>query len=135
MAQRFISKNTRRKYIRPVRNTMLNNRVEVAERKAIAKPDLEEVKPELVEAPVLEKKTPKRSRKKTVKKEEPAIENNEQNTEPMNENIEKIKQIVGQDAEIPEQKVKYEKKDKGLIERTENSTILITEENKMLLND
>ena len=63
------------------------------------------------------------------------IENNEQNTEPMNENIEKIKQIVGQDAEIPEQKVKYEKKDKGLIERTENSTILITEENKMLLND
>lgn len=135
MAQRFISKNTRRKYIRPVRNTMLNNRVEVVERKAIAKPYLEEVKPELMEAPVLEKKTPKRSRKKTVKNEEPAVENNEQNTEPMNENIEKIKQIFGQDAEIPEQKVKYEKKDKGLIERTENSTILITEENKMLLND
>ena len=36
---------------------------------------------------------------------------------------------------LPKRKVKVEKKDKGLIERTENSTILITEDNKMLLND
>lgn len=116
---------------------MLNNRVEVVEQATVSKPaaETEEVAPVIVEEPVVEKKTPRRSRKKTVKKEEPVEENNDQNTEPMNENIEKIKQIVGQDVEIPEQKVKYEKKDKGLIERTENSTILITEENKMLLND
>ena len=31
--------------------------------------------------------------------------------------------------------VKVEKKDKGLYERTEESTILLTEDNKMLLND
>ena len=132
MSQRFISKNSRRKFIRPVRNTMLNNRVETTVFKPAA--EKEETTPVIVEEPVEEKK-PKRSRKKAVKSEKPVEENNEKNTEPMNENIEKIKQIVGQDVVIPEQKVKYEKKDKGLIERTENSTILITEENKMLLND
>ena len=132
MSQRFISKNSRRKFIRPVRNTMLNNRVEATVFKPVA--EKEETTPVIVEEPVEEKK-PKRSRKKAVKSEKPVEENNEKNTEPMNENIEKIKQIVGQDVVIPEQKVKYEKKDKGLIERTENSTILITEENKMLLND
>ena len=132
MSQRFISKNSRRKFIRPVRNTMLNNRVEATVFKPAA--EKEETTPVIVEEPVEEKK-PKRSRKKAVKSEKPVEENNEKNTEPMNENIEKIKQIVGQDVVIPEQKVKYEKKDKGLIERTENSTILITEENKMLLND
>ena len=132
MSQRFISKNSRRKFIRPVRNTMLNNRVEATVFKPAA--EKEETTPVIVEESVEEKK-PKRSRKKAVKSEKPVEENNEKNTEPMNENIEKIKQIVGQDVVIPEQKVKYEKKDKGLIERTENSTILITEENKMLLND
>lgn len=136
MSQRFISKNSRRKFIRPVRNTMLNNRAEVIKQATVSKPaaEKEETTPVIVEEPVEEKK-PKRSRKKAVKSEKPVEENNEKNTEPMNENIEKIKQIVGQDVVIPEQKVKYEKKDKGLIERTENSTILITEENKMLLND
>lgn len=50
-------------------------------------------------------------------------------------NIEQLKAIVGDETKIPKRKVKVEKKDKGLIERTENSTILITEDNKMMLND
>ena len=45
----------------------------------------------------------------------------------------KIENIIGSKA--PKRKVKVEKKDKGLIERTENSTILLTEDNKMVLND
>lgn len=49
------------------------------------------------------------------------------------ERLEKIEQITG--LKTPKRKVKVEKKEKGLIERTENSTILITEDNKMLLND
>ena len=49
------------------------------------------------------------------------------------ERIEKIESIMGTKA--PKRKVKVEKKDKGLIERTENSTILLTEDNKMVLND
>lgn len=53
----------------------------------------------------------------------------------MNDNIEKLKKIVGADADIPDRKTKKVKKNNGLIERTENSTILITEDNKMILND
>ena len=37
--------------------------------------------------------------------------------------------------ELPERKVKVEKKDRGLYERTSNSTILLTEYNKMMLTD
>lgn len=37
--------------------------------------------------------------------------------------------------ELPERPVKVEKKDKGLYERTKGSTILLTEDNKMMLTD
>lgn len=47
------------------------------------------------------------------------------------ERLKKIEDLVGTKA--PKRKVKVEKKDKGIIERTE--TVLITEDNKMLLND
>ena len=143
MAQRFISKNSRRKFIRPVRNTMLFNRVETAvQHKTDEKPSHNNAdkpvvndKEKITDETVLEKKKTRKTRKKVANVENIGEENNDKNTEPMNENIEKIKQIVGQDVEIPDCTIKYEKKDKGLIERTENSTILITEENKMLLND
>ena len=68
-----------------------------------------------------------------------SIETNEENKEiktdkeMADERLEKIESIIGTKA--PKRKVKIEKKDKGLIERTENSTILLTEDNKMVLND
>lgn len=37
--------------------------------------------------------------------------------------------------ELPKRKVKVEKKDKGIYERTSNSTILLTEDNKLMLTD
>lgn len=37
--------------------------------------------------------------------------------------------------ELPDRKVKVMKKDKGLYERTSNSTILLTEDNKLMLTD
>ena len=49
------------------------------------------------------------------------------------ERLEKIEKIIGTKA--PKRKIKVEKKEKGLIERTDNSTILLTEDNKMVLND
>ena len=49
------------------------------------------------------------------------------------ERLTKVEALVN--AQAPKRKVKVEKKDKGLIERTENSTILLTEDNKMMLND
>lgn len=45
-----------------------------------------------------------------------------------------VKNILN-DQSIPERKVKVIKKDKGLYERTSNSTILLTEDNKLMLTD
>ena len=52
----------------------------------------------------------------------------------MNDKIEQVKTALYIE-KSPKRKVKVEKKDKGLYERTEESTILLTEDNKMLLND
>lgn len=69
------------------------------------------------------------------KREESLEENKEIKTdkEMADDRLEKIEQIMGTKA--PKRTIKREKKEKGLIERTENSTILLTEDNKMLLND
>lgn len=45
-----------------------------------------------------------------------------------------VKNILN-DQPLPERKVKVMKKDKGLYERTSNSTILLTEDNKIMLTD
>ena len=52
----------------------------------------------------------------------------------MNDKIEQVKTVLDIE-KAPKRKVKVEKKDKGLYERTEESTILLTEDNKILLND
>ena len=52
----------------------------------------------------------------------------------MNDKIEQVKTALDI-KKAPKRKIKVEKKDKGLYERTEESTILLTEDNKMLLND
>ena len=52
----------------------------------------------------------------------------------MNDKIEKIENVL-ETQKLPKRKVKIEKKDKGLLERTDNSTILLTEDNKILLTD
>ena len=78
-------------------------------------------------AQVEEKKTEapkkKKKNKKTNKKNDMA--------DPKLKEVEELLDKAG----VPERKVKIEKKDKGLFERTENSTILLTEDNKMVLND
>lgn len=52
------------------------------------------------------------------------------------DSIETLKQILGtDDIEVAKRKIRIEKKDKGLIERTSSSDILLTEDNKLLLND
>ena len=49
--------------------------------------------------------------------------------------LEKISQILNRGKNRPEVRVKIEKQDKGLFERTSNSTVLLTEDNKMMLTD
>lgn len=50
--------------------------------------------------------------------------------------IEALKNVLKDNNSVyPDRKVKVIKRDNGLFERTDNSTILITEDNKMVLND
>lgn len=84
------------------------------------------------------------SRDLIVKTEEPkvvealqkkATSAKKNNAEKVDENMD-IEQIEKLASELtPEQTTKKIKKDKGLIERTESSKIMITEDNKQLLND
>jgi hypothetical protein len=53
----------------------------------------------------------------------------------MDEKLLKAQELLGIEGQIPEQKVKYERKERGLYERTSKDTILITEDNKVMLND
>ena len=65
----------------------------------------------------------------------------ENNVEEINEEVmttsEKIAmaQSVLSGTDVAASPIKRVKKDKGLIERTDNSTILLTEDNKMVLTD
>lgn len=48
--------------------------------------------------------------------------------------VNNVQNILGTD-QLPERKVKIEKKEKGLYERTKDSALLLTEDNKILLTD
>lgn len=67
------------------------------------------------------KNTPKRENKKTKKSSDMLT----------NEQIENAEAIVN----AMEPEVKVVKKDRGLIERTESSKIILTEDNRQVLND
>lgn len=79
-----------------------------------------------------------RALKHKVKQEEQQVKENnnveKEEKEVMNSKIEQIENILS-DEKLPKRKVKVEKKDKGLLERTENSVVVLTEDNKRLLND
>lgn len=51
------------------------------------------------------------------------------------EKIEMVKELLKDDEKVKKPTMKRLKKDKGLIERTENSKIVLTEDNKELLKD
>lgn len=60
--------------------------------------------------------------------------NNTKNEENMtNEEINRAEALV--DEMLPPQQVKRIKKEKGLIERTESSKIILSEDNRQILND
>lgn len=70
-----------------------------------------------------------------IKKNE-NIENNEnKKNEVMNQEILKQADEVINKIDNPKQKVKVVKKEKGLIERTEVENVIITEDNRRVLND
>lgn len=61
------------------------------------------------------------------------VKNNKEEKIDENMDIDQIEKLASE--LTPEQTTKRIKKDKGLIERTESSKIMITEDNKQLLND
>ena len=76
--------------------------------------------------------TPIQELKPMGKISEEIIETKKVNDMDTKEKIAYAKSVL---SDTPELKVKKVKKEKGLIERTENSKIILTEDNKELLND
>lgn len=129
MVTRFIGKNLGKKIVRPIKNAVkYGKKSNGDDKKAIVvatdnKVVEEIVTKETVTKEAVIKKTPKKENKKQKK-----------NKDMVNENkLSQMEAIIA--TELPKANVKVEKGDKGLYERTENSTILLTEDNKMLLTD
>lgn len=129
MVTRFIGKNLGKKVVRPIKNAVkYGKKSNGDDKKAIVVATDNKVVEEIVTKETVTKeavinKTPKKENKKQKK-----------NKDMVNENkLSQMEAIIA--TELPKANVKVEKGDKGLYERTENSTILLTEDNKMLLTD
>ena len=124
MATRFIGKNLAKKVVRPIKNAVkYGKKSNGDDKKAIVVATDNKVVEEIVTKEAVIKKTLKKENKKQKK-----------NKDMVNENkLYQMEAIIA--TELPKANVKVEKGDKGLYERTENSTILLTEDNKMLLTD
>lgn len=115
MTTRFIGKNIRKKIVRPMKNSVKHRNYIAAMEYKLA----EEVKKEGKKEEITPQKENKRQKK---------------NKDMVNENkLAQMESIVG--TTTPNANVKIEKADKGLYMKTEESTIVMTEDNKMLLND
>ena len=124
MVTRFIGKNLGKKVVRPIKNAVkYGKKSNGDDKKAIVAATDNEVVEEIVTKEIVTKETPKKENKRQKK-----------NKDMVNENkLSQMEAIIA--TELPKANVKVEKGDKGLYERTENSTILLTEDNKMLLTD
>jgi hypothetical protein len=83
---------------------------------------------EEVETPIVEKE-PKPVTKKSNKKNKEEKQDEDMTTEQFNR-----AEALAMDINVPNQ-VKVVKKDRGLIERTESSKIILTEDNRQVLTD
>ena len=114
----FIGKNIRRRVVKPINNSVKN-------RNYVEETTNEEgvVSTTSIVEEVVDDYSNKKENKKQKKSKDMVDENK----------LTQLETIAN--GETPNSKVKVEKDNKGLYERTENSTILLTEDNKMLLND
>lgn len=127
---RFISKKPHHRLVRPTGSRGISRKVPPRPSvQAVVEPEIKEtpVVEEVVQVEVETVKEKKKPKKKVQQAEE--IINNEEETD-MNEKVEKIGTIL--DGNTP---VKIEKKEKGLYERTQESVVILNEDNKMLLKD
>lgn len=115
MATRFIGKNIRKKIVRPMKNSVKHkNYIAAKEYKLV-----EEAKKDKKQEESISSKDNKKQKK---------------NKDMVNENkLTQMESIIG--TSTPKANVKIEKADRGLYGKTEESTVIMTEDNKMLLND
>lgn len=119
---RNITKTIQYKYVRPMRRKNVQIKID----------DSQLFKKEVIqETPIFEKVNKENIEHKETNKEE--IKKEDMNTIDVNQ-VNAILQAE-EETKLPKRKVKVEKKEKGLFERTENSRVILTEDNKMLLND
>ena len=139
MVTRFIGKNLGKKVVRPIKNAVkYGKKSNGDDKKAIVVATDNKVVEEIVNEETVTKETVTKEAvtKEAVIKKTPKKENKKQkkNKDMVNENkLSQMEAIIA--TELPKANVKVEKGDKGLYERTANSTILLTEDNKMLLTD
>lgn len=115
MATRFIGKNLRKKVVRPMKNSAkYKNYFSSIEYKVPVVGKVEEQGNETV----LQKENKRQKKSKDMVTED---------------KLTQMETIVGETS--PKGKVKIEKADKGLFERTEGTVTVMSEDNKMLLND
>ena len=121
MAVRFNGKKAQNKFIRPIPNAWIRRTIAVAHSAEQTDEKVEEKVEETTEQ--VEKTASQRKAKK---------KNTENNM--ADKRIAQAQQVLDVN-QLPKKQVRVEKKDKGLYERAENSVTLITEDNKMILND
>lgn len=115
MIHRFIRKPQRIKYVKRRKYVEQRCKIQVAEE---IKPSTEEVVEETFN-----------EENKEVKDTQEMAANKE--------NLAQVEELLNdiKTNKVPKRKPKVIKKNEGLIERTENDRIILTEDNKMLLND
>lgn len=118
MTVRFNGKKAQNKFIRPIPNAWVRCTV-------VSAPVTEQTDEKMEEATEQVEKTTAPQRKAKKK-------NTENNM--ADKRIAQVQQVLDVN-QLPKKQVRVEKKDKGLYERAENSVTLITEDNKMILND
>lgn len=114
MIHRFISKPQKIKYVKRIKQIKTHNNIQVAEENTFT--------------PVIEDEVVNEENKEVKDTEEMVVNN---------KNLEQVEELLNniKTNKVPKRKPKVIKKNEGLIERTENDRIILTEDNKMLLND
>ena len=121
---RNITKSIQHKYVRPMRRKDIQLKVNpsLLSNKEVNKIEETSKVEDIKEINVIEEKV--ENKEKITKEDMNTIDVNQVDA-----------MLQAEEAKLPKRKVKVEKKDKGLFERTENSRVILTEDNKMLLND
>lgn len=113
-----------------LKNIQTEKHIRFRKRFSVSREDKGGITGTIVKRDGLEETVEQTENKKAQRKKK---KNNKENIEDMDK-LNKVQDILD-DKKLPERKVRIEKAEKGLFERTSNSTLLLTEDNKLMLTD